>query len=236
MDESSLTLVIIPTFQERENIKQLVDKILQLEAELNVLVVDDNSPDGTAGLVRSEYDGNSNVALIVRPKKLGLGTAYVAGFRYAIAHQYPFALTMDADLSHNPTVILEMLQNVKDVDIVIGSRYVRGGAIAGDWGALRKLISRTANLLAHTFLSLKPADCTSGFRLYRTAALVKIGFESITSNGYSFLIEILHRAARHHLRIAEVPILFIDRRFGKSKISTIEIFKTISTMLRLRFQ
>jgi dolichol-phosphate mannosyltransferase len=210
--------------------------LLQLEAKLNVLVVDDNSPDGTAGLVRSEYEGNPNVALIVRPKKLGLGTAYAAGFRYAIDHRYPLALTMDADLSHNPTVILEMLQNIKDVDVVIGSRYVRGGAVAGDWGALRKLISRTANMLAHTFLSLKPADCTSGFRLYRTAALVKIGFDSITSNGYSFLIEILHRAARNHLRMAEVPILFIDRRFGKSKISTIEIFKTISTLLRLRFQ
>jgi dolichol-phosphate mannosyltransferase len=235
MDEPCLTLVIIPTFQERENIKQLVDKILQLQGELNVLVVDDNSPDGTADLVRSEYEGNSNVALIVRPKKLGLGSAYVAGFRYAMDHHYHFAVTMDADLSHNPTVILQMLQNAKDFDVVIGSRYVRGGAIAGDWGALRKLISRTANLLAHTFLSLKPADCTSGFRLYRTPALQTVGFENIASNGYSFLIEILFRAVRHHLRISEVPILFIDRRFGKSKISTIEIFKTISTMLRLRF-
>jgi dolichol-phosphate mannosyltransferase len=228
------TLIIIPTYNERENIVPLVRRILDLPSEFEILVVDDNSPDGTAKAVQEQFHEESRVHLVLREKKLGLGTAYSAGFRWALEKGYRNAMTMDADFSHNPDHIPQLFEASHSNDLVIGSRYVPGGATV-NWGLLRKIISRSANLLAHGFLSLKPADCTSGFRLYRSDTLKRLDFESVIADGYSYLVEILFRAARMQVQIAEVPITFEDRRIGKSKISRKEIFKAIRTMIRLRF-
>lgn len=227
------TLVIIPTYNERENIVPLLGEILQLSADYEILVVDDASPDKTSAVILEKFPGNPRVHLLQRPKKLGLGTAYAAGFRYALEQEYTSCITMDADLSHNPKHIPELSHAQGSADLVIGSRYIPGGKTV-NWSIFRKVISRSANLLAHKFLAMKSADCTSGFRLYPVDTLKKLDFESIEAEGYSYLIEILYRASAFHLKIAEVPITFIERREGKSKISRKEIFKAMRTILRLR--
>lgn len=228
------TLIIIPTYNERDNIVPLLKRILLLPADFEALIVDDNSPDGTADAVGESFSGSTRVHVLRREKKLGLGTAYSAGFRFALDKGYGRAVTMDADFSHNPDHIPQFVQAAESNDLVIGSRYIPGGRTV-NWGILRKVISRSANLLAHNFLALKPADCTSGFRLYRAETLRSVDFQTVIADGYSYLVEILFRAARSNLRIAEVPITFEDRRIGKSKISRNEIFKAIRTMIRLRF-
>jgi dolichol-phosphate mannosyltransferase len=228
------TLVLIPTYNERENIVPLVTAILELPDPLDVLVIDDGSPDGTAAAIEDQFKAERRVQLLRRPKKLGLGTAYSAGFRHAFEHGYDAAITMDADFSHNPSHIPEIIRSSKNADIVIGSRYVPGGATQ-NWSWIRILISRIANLMAHIVLSLQPSDCTSGFRLYQNRALQELDFETVMAEGYSYLVEILFRAAKRNLRVAETPIIFVERRAGKSKISRAEIFKAIQTIFRLRF-
>lgn len=227
------TLIVIPTYNERENIVPLIRRILMLPAHFEVLVVDDNSPDGTATAVRETFAAMPRVHMLERAKKLGLGTAYSAGFKFAIEKGYRNAITMDADFSHSPDHIPHLYDASDANDLVIGSRYVPGGATV-NWGILRKIISRSANLMAHVVLSLKPADCTSGFRLYRLEALKSLDFETVIADGYSYLVEILFRAARKNVSIAEVPITFEDRRIGISKISRKEIFKAVETIIRLR--
>lgn len=228
------TLVLIPTYNERENIIPLVKAIIDLPVPVDVLVIDDGSPDGTAAAVDDQFGGQHRVQVLRRAKKLGLGTAYSAGFRHALDQGYDAAITMDADFSHNPVHIPEIIRTSKDADLVIGSRYVPGGATQ-NWSWIRILISRIANSMAHVVLSLQPSDCTSGFRLYQNRALQELDFETVVAEGYSYLVEILFRAAKRNLRVAESPIIFVERRAGKSKISRTEIFKAIQTILRLRF-
>lgn len=228
------TLVIIPTYNERENITLLVSQILQLPDELHVLVVDDNSPDGTAEALTAAFPSNSRVHLLKREKKMGLGTAYSAGFRYALDHNYDMAITMDADFSHDPKYLPDLVKAAKDNDIVIGSRYIPGGKTV-NWGISRQFISRTANLLAHHFISLKPADCTSGLRLFHAEVLRKLDFESIVADGYSYHLDVLQRASSQNMKVGEIPITFADRLRGKSKVSSMEIFKALHTLVRLRF-
>jgi dolichol-phosphate mannosyltransferase len=228
------TLVLIPTYNERENIIPLVKTILDLPDSVDVLVIDDGSPDGTAAAIDEQYGGEHRVQVLRRPKKLGLGTAYSAGFRQAIDQGYDAAITMDADFSHNPAHIPEIIRTSKTADVVIGSRYVPGGATQ-NWSWIRIFISRIANLMAHMVLSLQPSDCTSGFRLYQNRALKELDFETVMAEGYSYLVEILFRAAKRNLTVAETPIIFVERRAGKSKISRAEIFKAIQTIFRLRF-
>lgn len=228
------TLVLIPTYNERENIIPLVKTILDLPELVDVLVIDDGSPDGTATAIEEQFPKQRRVQVLKRPKKMGLGTAYSAGFRYAIDQGYDAAITMDADFSHNPAHIPEIIQASKNADLVIGSRYVSGGATQ-NWNWIRICISRVANLMAHMVLSLQPSDCTSGFRLYQNHALQELDFETVMAEGYSYLMEILFRASKRNLRVAETPIIFVERRAGKSKISRTEIFKAIQTILRLRF-
>jgi dolichol-phosphate mannosyltransferase len=229
------TLVIIPTFNERENIPPLVTQILQLPGNLRVLIVDDNSPDGTAEVVTSSFQNEDRVHLLKRERKLGLGTAYSAGFDYALKNNYDIAISMDADFSHDPKHLPELLNVAKKYDMVIGSRYIPGGKTV-NWGISRKFISRTANLLAHHIISLKPADCTSGLRLFHADTLRKLDFESIQADGYSYHLEVLKRASDQHMKIGEIPITFTDRLRGKSKVSSIEIFKALHTVFRLRFR
>jgi dolichol-phosphate mannosyltransferase len=229
------TLVLVPTYNERDNVIPLLNQILSLPSSLDVLVIDDGSPDGTADAVVNEFGNNTRVHLLKRRAKLGLGTAYAAGFHYALEKEYDSAVTMDADFSHNPAHIPELIGASNKADIVIGSRYVPGGATV-NWGWFRILISRVANLMAHTVLSLQPSDCTSGFRLYHCKTLREIDFEGVVAEGYSYLVEILHHAESRNLRITEIPITFIERRAGKSKISRKEILKAIQTIFRLRFR
>ena len=224
--------VIIPTYNERENIVLLVPELLALPVRAHVLVVDDNSPDST-GLIAEEMSAkDSRVSVIHRSGKLGLGTAYIAGFKQALTTGSDCILTMDADYSHHPRYIPAMIERSRTTDLVIGSRYVRGGG-AVDSPAMRRLLSYGANAFAKIMLGLKAMDCTAGFRCYRREVLESVDLDSIFSNGYSFLIEMLYRVQRRGWKVAEVPIQFMDRRLGTSKISRNEIGRALYTVLRL---
>lgn len=230
------TFIVLPTYNESENIVQLVPQLLALPAEgLNVLIVDDNSPDGTgqiADRLSAEYAGR--VAVLHRAGKLGLGTAYLAGFRRAFELDASHVLTMDADFSHHPRYIPALLARSASADLVIGSRYVAGGGMDAPFG--RRLLSRVANLVAHTCLGLKARDMTAGFRLYRREVLESIPLDRIFSSGYSFLIEMLFLVEQRGWRVAEVPIRYADRTMGKSKISRNEIYKAWYTVARLTYR
>ncbi len=224
--------VIVPTYNERENIALLVPDLLALPVGLHVLVVDDNSPDST-GLIADEFAAREpRVTVIHRAGKLGLGTAYIAGFKQALATGSDRILTMDADYSHHPRFIPALIERSADVDLVIGSRYVRGGG-AVDSPTLRRLLSYCANAFAKTMLGLRAMDCTAGFRCYRRPVLESIDLDSIFSDGYSFLIEMLYKVERRGWKVAEVPIQFKDRRLGTSKISQTEVTRALYTVMRL---
>ena len=227
-------LVIIPTYNEAENIGALVPAVLQATAghDVSVLVVDDNSTDGTGGIVRRLGETDGRVRLLSRPGKDGLGTAYMAGFRYALNNGFDLAITMDADFSHSPSHLPAVIAASATADLVIGSRYVAGGGVR-DWPLRRKILSSGANLLARTLIGLRAHDCTSGYRAYRRETLEKVNFDQITSDGYSFLIELLTLCQRNGARVSETPILFADRRGGVSKICKKEIFKAFGTLWRM---
>lgn len=227
------TAVIIPTYNERENLSDLVNQILALSHPLEIIIVDDASPDGTGILAEELAARHGCVHVIHRAGKLGLGTAYVAGFRRASELGAEWVMTMDADFSHHPRYIPDILRAAEQSDIVIGSRYVRGGGTR-HWGWQRVMLSWGANTFARTVLGLRAHDCTAGFRCYRRTVLESIDLDRILSNGYSFLLELLYACQSHGWRIAEVPILFADRQRGASKISRQEIFKALYTVLRLR--
>lgn len=226
--------IIIPTYNERENIESLIRQLLDLPVGVHVVVVDDNSPDGTGEIVdRLTVESEGCVGAIHRPAKLGLGTAYLAGFRYALDHGAKVILTMDADFSHHPRHIPAMLARLEEgYDLVIGSRYVPGGGTK-ECTFMRKLLSWGANAFARAMLGLKARDATAGFRCYRREVLETVGLDEIRSSGYSFLIEMLYRTQRRGWRVGEVPILFHNRRLGQSKISRSEIIRALQTVLRL---
>jgi len=225
---------IVPTYNERENIEALVTQLLALRLGLNVTVVDDNSPDGTgqiADRLAAENEGRVNV--IHRAGKLGLGTAYLAGFRQALDAGSGLICTMDADFSHNPRYIPAMVDKIGEgYDLVIGSRYVRGGGTSG-CTIDRKMLSWGANLFARTALGLHAHDTTAGFRCYRREVLESINLDEIKASGYSFLIEMLFVVQSQGWRVADVPIIFENRRLGASKISKNEVTRAIQTVLRL---
>ncbi|MBV9788547.1 MAG: polyprenol monophosphomannose synthase [Chloroflexi bacterium] len=226
-------LVIIPTYNERENILALLPRVLDYP-ELSVLVVDDGSPDGTGDLVAAEVERNPRVHLIRRAGKQGLGTAYVAGFRYALARDAEFIFEMDADFSHDPRYLPDLLHAAESAyDLVIGSRYVAGGGTT-DWGLGRQLISRGGNVYARLILGLPLSDMTGGYRCYRRAALEAINLNGIRSNGYSFQIEMAYRVRQAGLRVGEVPIIFPDRRVGASKMSKQIVFEALLNVVKLR--
>jgi len=215
---------------------RLIPELLALPCSLNVLVVDDCSPDGTGELAdRFMAQSSGRVEVIHRVGKLGLGTAYLAGFRRALERGAENVLTMDADFSHDPRYIPELLARQANADLVIGSRYVAGGG-AVDSPLSRRLISRAANFAAHSLLGLKARDVTAGFRLYRREVLESVPLDRIFSSGYSFLTEMLFLVERRGWRVAEVPILFRDRTQGQSKISRDEIFKALYTVARLAYR
>jgi glycosyltransferase involved in cell wall biosynthesis len=225
--------MIVPTYNEADNLDELLEQLLDLPVSLGVIVVDDNSPDGTGRLAdrwAEKYPGR--VAVVHRPGKLGLGTAYIAGFRRALQVDAAFVMTMDADFSHDPRYIPAMIEKAQQHHVVIGSRYVAGGG-SHNCSWRRIALSRGANLFARTLLGLRARDVTAGFRLYRREVLESIPLGQIFSSGYSFLIEMLFLCQRRGWSIGEVPIIFEDRRKGTTKISRQEIFKAQYTVLRL---
>lgn len=226
------TTVIIPTYNEWENIESLVSDLRALSVDPHVLVVDDNSPDGTGDLVDAMAQSDPKVAALHRPGKLGLGTAHMDGMRRALAEGADLVITMDADYSHHPRYIPAMVAAMSDLDLCIGSRYVLGGATA-DCTLPRKLLSQGANAFAHLMLGLAAKDCTAGLRCYRRQTLQQVPMDRIFSNGYSFLIEMLYFCQSAGARVGEVPILFENRQRGQSKISRKEILAAVYTVLRL---
>jgi len=229
------TAVIIPTYNESDNIEPLVRDILALGEVTEIIIVDDNSPDGTGEIADELARVYRGIKVIHRPAKLGLGTAYITGFRKALALGADCILTMDADFSHHPRYIPALLARSQDAQLVIGSRYVDGGGTV-NWGLHRRILSRGANTFARLILGLKAHDCTGGFRCYRREVLESIELDEIFSDGYSFLIEMLYKCQRGGWEIAEVPIVFEDRRRGASKISRREIFKALYTVLCLGWE
>lgn len=225
--------MVIPTYNECDNIQRLVDEIVALDPALDVIIVDDNSPDGTGELadaLATQYGGR--VHAIHRPTKLGLGTAHIAGFKLALSQGAERVLSMDADFSHQPRYIPAMLAKSQEAHLTIGSRYVRGGGTRYcSWK--RRALSLGANLFAKFMLGLPARDCTAGFRCYHRQVLLSIHLDDIFSDGYSFLIEMIYRTKRQGWRAAEVPIIFEDRRHGVSKISRREIYAALYTVLRL---
>ena len=230
-----LHAIIIPTYNERENIVLLTEQLLELDLGLQVIIVDDNSPDGTGELAGELAARNSAVEVIHRAGKLGLGTAHIAGIKHALASGMDLIITMDADFSHHPRYIPYMLAGLERFDVVIGSRYVVGGGTLG-CTLPRQALSRGANLFAGTTLSLQAGDATAGFRGYRREVLESIALDEIVSNGYSFLIEMLYRCQRQGWQIGEVPIVFENRQRGTSKISKAEIFRALQTVSRLGWE
>lgn len=225
--------VVIPTYNERDTIGLLVPKILALP-RFRVLVVDDSSPDGTADVVADLARDEPRLSLHVRPGKLGLGTAYLAGFRRALADGADFIFEMDADFSHDPRYLPHLLAAVEQGDdLVIGSRYVRGGGTT-DWGMLRRFISRGGNLYAGLILGLSVADSTGGFRCYRRRVLETLQLDAVRSNGYSFQIEMVYRTLQAGFRVGEIPIIFPDRRVGKSKMSRRIVIEALLNVWKLR--
>ncbi len=226
-------VVVVPTYNEVENIGQLIPRILE-RPRFRVLVVDDASPDGTSAAVRALAADEPRVSLLSRAGKLGLGSAYVAGFRRALADGAEFIFEMDADFSHDPRYLPELLAAVEQgADLAIGSRYVAGGGTT-DWGLIRRLISRGGNIYAGLILQLPIADATGGFRCYRRRVLEGLDLDAVHSNGYAFQIELAYRARRAGFRIVEVPIIFPDRRVGKSKMSRRIVAEALVNVWKLR--
>ncbi|MYI41071.1 MAG: polyprenol monophosphomannose synthase, partial [Chloroflexi bacterium] len=218
-------VVVLPTYNERDNIARLLPALCQLPvANLHILVVDDNSPDGTGELVdelaqQPVYARRLHV--LHRPQKLGLGPAYIAGFKAALGLGADLVIGMDADFSHQPARIPDLLRRAADCDIVIGSRYVPGGSVDSNWGAWRKLLSYWANrVYTPLILGLPVRDATGGFRVFHRAALIGIDLDRVRANGYVFLVELIYVAQRLGYRLGEVPIHFPDRQHGESKMSS----------------
>lgn len=227
------TLVIVPTYNERENIAQLVPAIRQATPDVDILVVDDNSPDGTQDVVRALQASDPRLHLLGRQGKEGLGKAYLAGFRWGLENKYEFLVQMDADFSHRPEDLKKLIQALPSADFVMGSRWVKGGSTV-NWGLGRKIISRGGSFYTRQILRYPVRDWTGGFNAWKAETLRKIGLDSVRSEGYSFQIELKYRASRLGLRGIEVPIIFEDRRVGQSKMSSKIVFEALYRVWNLR--
>jgi dolichol-phosphate mannosyltransferase len=224
-------IVILPSYNEALNVLPLSADVLSRDASLEVLVVDDSSPDGTGELVEEAARSEPRLHLLRRPGKLGLGSAYLAGFRYALDHGADLVLTMDCDYSHHPRYLPAMLEAMGNADMVVGSRYVPGGGVL-NWALRRRLLSRFANFYTRLLLGVPVHDCTAGFRCYSREVLLTVDPFSIRSSGYSFLEEMVWLVHRHGFRIAEIPIVFEDRTRGDSKIDSREIYRAAWNVLK----
>ncbi len=229
------SLVILPTFNEAANLARLVESVLHA-GPFHVLIVDDNSPDGT-GLIADQLaaDRPAQVFVMHRAGKMGLGTAYVAGFRFALERQYQRVFEMDADFSHDPRNLLDLRTALSSADLVLGSRYVAGGATRG-WPLWRRALSQGGSFYAGSVLNLPFRDLTGGFKAFRADVLAALDLDSIESNGYAFQIEVTYRAYRNGFRIVELPILFSERRIGRSKMNAQIVAEALLIVWRLRLE
>ena len=228
------TLIIIPTYNELENLRPLLEEIFSFVPDIDILIVDDNSPDGTGALADEIHEQNPQVQVLHRAGKLGLGTAYIAGFKYAVAHNYDAAFEMDADFSHDPQYLPDFLKAIENADLVIGSRYIPGGDTP-NWSFVRRMISGCGNIFARFMLGIPVHDCTAGFRCYRSEVLESIDLDTIQSQGYAFQVELAYRVMRQGFKIVETPIIFMDRRVGKSKMSRAIVLEAFTYVLRTKF-
>ena len=227
------TLIISPTYNERKNIKQLVDMVIGKNPELHLLIVDDNSPDGTGEKVKKLQTEYKNLFLETRPKKSGLGTAYIFGFKWALEKKYDNIIQMDADLSHNPKDLPRMVNNLQKYDLVIGSRYINGISVV-NWPLRRLMLSYGANAYSRVITGMPIMDGTGGFKAWRSSVLSSIDLDSVKSQGYSFQIEMNFRAWVKKFNIKEIPIIFSDRTIGQSKTSKTIVYEAIFMVWRLR--
>ena len=234
-----MPLIIIPTYNESLNVEKIIRRIFASQARslhIHILVVDDNSPDGTAAIVNqliaSEFSGT--LFLMQRPRKSGLGTAYIDGFRWGLDHGYDVLVEMDADFSHHPRYLAGMLAQTETYDYIIGSRYIDNGGVRG-WGPARKFISMFGSLYAKTILCLPIHDLTGGFNVWKKSVLEKIDLKTVQSEGYAFQIELKYRAWRHGFRYLEYPIIFEDRQQGQSKMSRNIVLEAIYRVWQLRW-
>jgi dolichol-phosphate mannosyltransferase len=228
-------LVIIPTFNELENIRKLIPEVLSQDESINLLVVDDGSPDGTGNYVEEESKKNDRIHLLKREKKMGLGTAYLAGFKYALQNDYDFIFEMDADFSHDPNELKSFLVAIKENDLVLGSRYINGVRVL-NWPMARLLLSFFASVYTRLITGLPVRDATGGFKCFRRKVLESIDLNKIKSNGYSFQIEMTFKAYAKGFKIKEIPIVFTDRVKGKSKMSKKIVREAVTMVWKLRLQ
>ena len=228
-------LVIVPTYNERENVARIVESVLAQDPRLNVLIVDDGSPDGTGAIVDEIAAVNPRVNALHRAKKMGLGTAYLAGFKWALARDFAFVFEMDADFSHDPGHLPEFLRAIANADLVLGSRYRDGKVTVVNWPMSRLMLSYAANVYARMVTGLQLYDATGGFKCFRRAVLEAIDLDDVRSNGYAFQIEVSFRAWKKGFRIAEIPIVFTDRTEGESKMSKRIVREAIWMVWRLRW-
>ncbi len=230
------TWVVLPTYNEIENLPQIAPAILEKLPEATLLIVDDSSPDGTGDLANRMALQNPRIKVLHRAAKQGLGKAYTDGFRHALDAGADLLIQMDADWSHDPSYLPGMVAALhNDADLVIGSRYVKGGGVR-NWGILRRVVSRGGSMFARTVLALKAHDLTGGFKAWRRATLAAMPWSSLHSGGYVFQIETTFRASRAGARVIELPIVFVDRRLGASKMSRRIIFEALLVVLRLRWE
>jgi dolichol-phosphate mannosyltransferase len=228
-------LVIVPTYNERFNIARLIPAILAQDPSLEILVVDDGSPDGTGAIVDGIAANNPRVHVIHRESKLGLGTAYIAGFRWALDRKYDLVFEMDADFSHNPERLPEFLETIKGADLVLGSRYQDGHVNVVNWPMSRLFLSYAANIYARFVTGLPIFDTTGGFKCFRRNVLESIDLNSVKSNGYAFQIEMSYRVWKRGFRLVEIPIIFVDRTEGQSKMSKKIVREAVWMVWRLRW-
>ena len=231
------TVVVIPTYNEKNNIAKLIAEINQLNLPIDILVVDDNSPDGTGGLVESLKKTRPNVDIIHRKKKDGLGPAYIEVFRYILRKEnYEHIIQMDADFSHSPKDIPRLLETAGGYDVVVGSRYVKGGGVSNRWSPLRKFISRAGNIYAKLITGLGVNDCTAGFKCYRRGALQSIDLNKIFLNGYGFQIQMLYELNKKNFTIGEIPIFFDERMEGVSKMNFHIVVEAFFSLIAMRLR
>ncbi len=234
MDKHKMNaIVVIPTYNEIDNIERMIQAIFNVLPEISILVVDDNSPDGTAKKIKELQTEHSNIHLIERAGKMGLGTAYCEGFQYALNKGFDYIFEMDADFSHDPKELPNFLESIKEYDLVLGSRYIKGVNVV-NWPLQRLLLSYFANLYTQVITGLPVKDATGGFKCFRADLLRKIDLTSIKSNGYGFQIEMTYRLWKKGARIKEIPIIFIDRMNGVSKMNKSIIYEAIFLVWKLK--
>lgn len=233
MQTASQALIIIPTYNERENIVLLIPEIRKAVPGIHILVVDDNSPDGTSNVVKELGRSLNDIYVLDRSRKEGLGRAYISGFKWALERNYEYIFEMDADFSHNPTYIPQFLEAINDADLVIGSRYISGVNVV-NWPMSRLLLSYFGNLGARVVAGVPVKDCTGGYKCFRRSVLQTLNLDKIGSSGYSFQVEMNYYVWKKGFRIVEIPIVFTDRQFGESKMSTKIVKEALLLLWKLR--